>query len=901
MEFKDISALESKARVQSGEKKNDGRTNDLEFKWLTKKLGEGWLGWQALAADWMSKQTKSIQPKLNALANFFESYLDTCAPYAWDYHHFFRGYKGHRCSNEEFESVLKGRMNEKSVAQVINYTCDFIDFIIQENFTTEDEDNSFYHIVSNPLSKIKSKHSLNETVRNPLPYRYIKDLRQILCPLPEKEELACLQKGHIPDTPLLPNYHYRHFKHWVWAQQQTGQGNQGGDWFEVLPETLDKSDPDCVWRTKEITRKGKQTTIYQLWSPASAMIIFIKLHLPLRTYQVRMLDSGEADTWRYEQGKWQINNRHPFALGSEKRPFGKGVFRRIHDTMTGIYSTGLYINTNKTADQNKDELDRGYIVPWQHEEVLYWLEKLRNWQEKYNPIEQPTDCTTLQTKHTGEKKSQAQLSNMGEIAFLFRNASGKEVDRSMPITDNKVNKLWYNLLFSLEQQLADRGIVLDNGERLKLVQDYPESTSEKSGVATLFPLHSLRVSLITAYTMDTQLPLPVISKLLAGHSRLLMTIYYNKITPSVMAEKMGEAEEELNDQSEQSIKNFLKDASMEQIQCKMAFLQEDSIQNALVNRNPIGWENRATGVCLVGGNTVRSDELSTLGGCWNGGKLIKTAKSPQNRVYESVPHGPENCSRCRWFITDARYLPALNAEFNQVGYKAHLAANLSREIEGELEALRDEQFYCEEQGVPFIKHDKLQALERRYEKQQVEADEYTKDWIACFELIIRIIQIEDGREDVDTQDKLIAVGSEQDVSYALKFIETDSELLHLSLLCEDAEFYPDLEDNLIKSPVVEKRSRYLSRVLMKQGYEPIFMEMDEKQQLIAGNAMLRHMAKIADPNDKMEGYRKVANYIEAGEYLKDKKLLDGGLAALKNESMSFSSIISTTLLKDSNA
>ncbi|WP_380220022.1 VPA1269 family protein [Klebsiella pneumoniae] len=27
--------------------------------------------------------------------------------------------------------------------------------------------------------------------------------------------------------------------------------------------------------------------------------------------------------------------------------------------------------------------------------MLYWLEKLRNWQEKYNPIAKPTECTLL--------------------------------------------------------------------------------------------------------------------------------------------------------------------------------------------------------------------------------------------------------------------------------------------------------------------------------------------------------------------------------------------------------------------------------------------------------------------------------------------------------------------------
>lgn len=814
---------------------------------------------------------------------------------------FFKGYKGHVCSSEELEKVVRITINSPfNISKSVNYSCDFIDFVIEKVFSEEDDNGNLVPLVQNPLSKIKVQSNATETVRKPLPYRYIQDLRQILCPLPEKIELTVIEQDLKDGETLLPAYYYRHFKHWTWAQQQTGQSSQGGggDWFEVEPELIDKSDPDCVWRTKEITRNNKEITVHQIWSPVKAMVIFMKLHLPLRTYQVRMLDSGEADTWRYEQGQWVVNTKHDFALGNEIRPFGKGIFRRTHDTMTGLYSTGLYTNTNKTADQNKDELERGYIIPWQHEEVLYWLEKLRNWQEKYNPIAKPTDCTTLQRKHTKNKKSKASLESMGEVAFLFRDASAKGEDKYKPISCVATDAFWYQLLLTLENQLAERGNTLDNGERLKLVVDYPEGKSKRDMVATLFPLHSLRVSLITAYTMDTQLPLPVISKLLAGHTRLLMTIYYNKITPSVMAEKMDEAHGELDAKSKQSVRNFLKDASMEQIQCKMVYNSDDSIQAALVNRNPIGWEERSCGMCLVGGNTVKSDEVSTLGGCWNGGELINDAKNAASRIYTSVPHGPENCIRCRWFITEARYLPTLNAHFNQLSYKAHQAANLSVEIEGELEALKDEQFFCEEQGKPFIKHDELQALQRRYEKQQVEADEYAKDWIACFELIQKIIRVEEARNENDTKDKLIAVGSEQDVSHALKFIETDSELLHLSLLCDDAEFYPDLQDELRKTPAIQKRSMQLSRVLMKKGFEPIFMEMDDKQQLIAANAMLRQMAKIADPDDKLEGYRKVANYIEAGDYLTDNKLFSQGVNALANKAINLDGIALPNLLED---
>ncbi|EGQ8487217.1 integrase [Vibrio alginolyticus] len=886
--------------MMNKDKKKDGRSSDLTFSWMLTTLGAEWQQWQELAAKWMEKQTTGLGNKREALTRFFEFYLSEYAPYAiGNIDLFFKGYQGHKCSSEELSTLVKKTQNSPEIIQKgVNIPCDFIDFVIEKVFSEEDDYGNLVPLVQNPLNKIKRQNSTTETVRNPLPYRYIQDLRQILCPWPDKTELTVIEKNLKDGEILLPAYHYRHFKHWTWAQQQTGKSanSTGGDWFEVEPELIDKTDPDCVWRTKEVTRKGKQITLHQIWSPVKAMIVLMKLHLPLRTYQVRMLDSGEADTWRYEQGQWVVNTQHDFALGSEKRPFGKGIFCRIHDSMTGLHSTGLYINTNKTADQNKDELERGYIIPWQNEEVLYWLEKLRNWQEKYNPIAKPTDCTTLLKKHIATKKSKTQLESMGEIAFLFRDASAKGEDKSKPIPYTATDTFWYQLLLTLENQLAEQGNTLDNGERLQLVVDYPEGTARM--VATLFPLHSMRVSLITAYTMDTQLPLPVISKLLAGHTRLLMTIYYNKITPSVMAEKMSEAEAQLEAKSPQSTRNFLKDASMEQIQCKMVYHSDDSIQAALANRNPIGWEERSCGLCLVGGNTVKSDEVSTLGGCWNGGALLNNSKGAASRIYASVPHGPENCPRCRWFITEARYLPALNAHFNQLSYKAHQAANLSVEIEGELETLKDEQFFCEEQGKPFIKHDELQALQRRYEKQQVEADEYAKDWIACFELIQKIIRVEETRNEDDAKDKLIAVGSEQDVSHALKLIETDSELLHLSLLCDDAEFYPDLQDELRKTPAIQKRSMQLSRVLMKKGFEPIFMEMDDKQQLIAANAMLRQMAKIADPDDKLEGYRKVANYIEAGEYLTDNKLLSGGIHALSNKVINLDCIALPNLLED---
>ncbi|MFA9395767.1 MAG: VPA1269 family protein [Halodesulfovibrio sp.] len=838
--------------------KVDGRTTDLTLQWLTKNHGQGWETWRQLAEEWMMLQEYSTGTKLRSLFLFFDGYLARIAPWTENLSTFFEGTQdGWQASTDEFKRIIlenTKRSDNKSLVTMMNHVTTFIDWLLTTHFNEKNDHDYSIRPYVNPFEKQKVKGKNTEAVHNPLPYRYICDLRHILCPKTE---------GNFSD--------------WTWAQGNAADGHIGGHWFEVDESLIDKTDLDCVWRSKEITRNDKRIIIHQLWSPVAAMVLFIKLHLPLRTYQVRMLDSGEADAMRYENGEWVKNAKHPFVITHHK----KGVFRGFQDNATGLVSTGLYISTNKTADRNKDEFERGYEIPWQNEDVLYWLEKLRNWQEKYNPISKPTDCSTLEPKHTREKKSQAALSTMGHCCFLMRDASArKQEDRNKPIIETSIQTLWFKLLKQLEDNLLTSGNVLSDSTPLRLVHDYgAEYKGQKK--KTEFPLHSLRVSLITCYIMDAKLPLPVVSKLLAGHSRILMTVYYTKLTPAVMKEKMTEADKLLEGKSKESVRTFLKDAEMRQIECKMAYNNGESVQAALVNRNPLGWENRHHGLCLAGGNTVRSDECKIVSGCWNGGELIKDSKDAYGRIYNSVPHGAENCVRCRWFITDARYLPALNAHLNFMSYKAHEAANLAVKLEGDIEGMEELKYEAEIKRKPFTKHNELQALQRRYEKQLVVADEYTKDWIATFNLIRRLIEIEQGRRESDSPNKFVAVGSKNDIK--IGFMETKSELLHLSLLCDDAEVYPDMLDDIKKTPTIERRTQSLSRFMMRKGYMPQLLMLDKDQQLIAANAMMRQMALQANPTDRLNGYKQAADYLELGQFMQDSKLLDTGVMALEKQ------------------
>lgn len=311
----------------------------------------------------------------------------------------------------------------------------------------------------------------------------------------------------------------------------------------------------------------------------------------------------------------------------------------------------------------------------------------------------------------------------------------------------------------------------------------------------------------------------------------------------------------------------------------MAYHNIQSIQVALVNRNPLGWENRYHGLCLVGGNTAQSSEVKTVAGCWNGGEVIHNQKNIQS-INSAVPHGPENCVRCRWFITDARYLPALNAHLNFMSYKAYEAAKLARELDGSIQDLEESKYIAEIKGSTFQHHNELQTFQRRYEKQIVEAEEFIKDWIATFGLIRRIIEIEQERTKTDSTNKLVAVGSVNDIKVG--FTETTSELLHLSLLCEDAEIFPDLYDDIKKTSIIQDRTLNLSRIMMHAGYKPYLLMLDQDQQLMAANALMRQMAMQANPSEKLNGFKQITNYLELNQFLSDKKLLDIGVNALNH-------------------
>lgn len=814
---------------------------DRELTWISSEyphLDE----WRILAAQWLKEQQSSVATRLASLRVFLRAYL---------HEHVYKVGLPHSPGLVLSRSVLLPdywttcmQRYKKDVGRVQNnYVHDFLNWVLLTELSESDDHGR--PVVSpqfhNPVpKKARGGGGQNaESVRSPLPYGYIDELRTMLSQGP-------------------------YFRDWVWAQN--GERKKAGDWFTVEESQINKNDRDCVWRLR---RKSDGDEILEIWSPVRWVALLVKLILPLRTMQVRFLDSGEADTWRYtrdDRGEvsWQ-SNRSALAEGTERRPLRQGVFRRVMLPNQATASAILYVNTNKTLDIGKDGTDKGYELPWMssapvHSDAFYWLEKLRNWQEKYNPLNRRVAWTELDQTRL-ELKAKTQLASFPPACFLFRLPETGSAAAHLPMPGSSLEIAWYKLLKAFEERLAKRGEVHADGKRICLVK--PDVKWP------LFPLHSLRVSLITALALEGQVSFPVLQKI-AGHSRLIMTLYYTKLGTVYPQQALEEAAKRLDSRKAESIVTFLRNTEYKELVKDAIANNTATLATAIPEhpaaRNPAGWMPMHHGLCLVGGNTVPMDSNNSIGGCHNGGPNIGSESTPR---YAPTPGGARNCVRCRWFVTEPHHIWALNAHANTLFYHSDETVKQALKTERQLSELKSERANCEETGAPFQKQELLSEVERLHETAMQRYSDITEDVAATVRLVQRCVEqarrleIEGGANGA-----LIAVGAALDVQLAVQ--EVPSELLQLSGVCDAAELYPDINPG----KAVFRRSQLLDAALAREGLPPMLMTLDEEEQLIAGNAFMNSLARAASPENSAVGRRQVISVMDAGKSLSEALHLD---------------------------
>lgn len=819
---------ERKVRVGSAktrtvrESKIRSSTRDTELLYLL-DIDPDLEQWRALAAEWMATLTASVDMAANTLKLFFVDYVHkyqlSTEPAV-----FLRANSKLPCF---YEICLAQRKSKTSVQAAYSSLTRFLDYVLTNYFSVEDDMGrrivppEFCNRVP-PLPAGLADHSdaRDESNKSVLPYKYIEELRSLLCP--------------TTATTL---------RDWSWAQD-AGSSVKGGDWFVVSEEDIDTEDPDCVWRKRstspfeKYTGGVQKTHLYEMWSPVRAIALYVKLELPLRTYQVRMLDSGEADTSRYSNGKW-LPNDSDLAKGSTKNPFRRGVFRRMSDGLSQVEMTGLYINTNKTADRNKDEWSKGYELPWQHERVLYWLERLRNWQQKYNPIMKPTPWESLELKHLGAMKPQSQLKAMGSTCFLFRDAAASAEDRVKPLANTTlIEALWYKLLARLQSRCAERGERDLSGKNLTFVLPHNRTT-------THYPLHSLRVSLITAYALEGGVPMPILSKCIAGHARLVMTLYYTKAGITYVTDKMTEAETRLLANEQSNYARWLKDATYRELESNGAYFDPAAI-NAVLHAQASGasFVKDEKGICPKGGF-----------GCNTGGV---TVNDDADRItYGEVPGYPErNCPRCRWFFTGPAFLGGLQNHWNFISLQMTDTGERIVNLEGQIAKLEDDRFECEVNDRPFPLQEDLDKVRRVWQSEMAHNNKLAGDLNATLRLITRCRAIATQQGPINSV-SLVAAGTESDVRIA---IQECSKLQQVLTAVAGSALYPE---NDIRRAALQAGRAY-DLMLAMNGKPPVFFRMTEEELV----PVVQHMTlmlqaeagSIKDAIPYVEGSRLLASY-----------------------------------------
>tara|TARA_R110001583_G_scaffold26533_16_gene95565 strand:+ start:1531 stop:6426 length:4896 start_codon:yes stop_codon:yes gene_type:complete len=567
------------------------------------------------------------------------------------------------------------------------------------------------------------------------------------------------------------------------------------EWITVPISTIDVEDPDCVYKIVD-------DELAKIWIPIYWMHAYALFSVPLRGMQIAYNDSGEADNYlpEYENGKviWKENKGELAGLTKSQ-----GMIKRYSKGEFGMFSTSNKTSTNLGTQS----------VPWMPEELAYWLIKLRKWQSKYNPITAPK--AWLDCEHTNLNETQRK--QKGVNCFLFRDFGEEECGT---FGGRLANRLAVALYYS-----QPKGIQLAtcNGS-LNAISRYKSE----------YTPHSMRVSLITIYVMEYNLDLSIIMKL-AGHSSIVMSVYYVKIQGVALRKKIEEGEKRALKDQAKATQSMIEQLRIDEIKANLVGNSEATLK-AINNNTPVGnFLFRDWGICPHAGTR-----------CEDGGELIGNtqARSPTPNGYL----GGENCIRCRHFITGPAFIGGLLAIFQEI--ILHLEAKQSHydeliadesELLIKLEKEDEKEYLCNKKDIKFdsAKREEILAYKRKtkseYEVVAKKMDVLYCDLGAVSTLVHQcqaLLNQTNFHINSDKENLQLIVRSDHELQV---IAEEVSQYELLCEVCENAEIYQSASAELAITP----RSQLLDTMMLRNNLDPKLFMMTPKQQLKAGNQLNR--------------------------------------------------------------
>lgn len=698
----------------------------------------------------------------------------------------------------EWLSTNKSKLIAHKILISVN---EFLDFVIREYLTSEDDKTG--EVVRaknayNPFSNLSINHSLERKSQ-----LNETDKFKLAYQYVQAARQWIIPKGAKTFSDLT---HLQKFR---------------SDWFDVDPEKVDINDPNCIVRDNN----GK----LQIWFPAYWIHTYTLMSVPARGRQIAYCDSGEADEMipiisNSGSIKWEKN---PSPLSGTTK--NQGFIQYIDDGELGMYFT-----SNKTSSNG-----RGYGVPWIPDDLAYWIIQLRNWQKKYNPIFRPMPWLDCKRTWLNEMQRNAKGSN----CFLFRDFGSEEPGHFSGRLASRLSAALYHT----------------QPRELQLASLSKDETVLKHYTSKYTP-HSMRVSLITAYLEEFRLPLTTIMKV-AGHSSVVMTIYYCKLGAEDLRHRFTEGEKRAMQNKAYAAQRMIEQGRIDEIKNELIATTSDAL-NLISSDTPVGtYLFRDYGICPFGGQR-----------CDDGGEFIQCS---QIRSATPVGYlGSQNCIACRHFITGPAFMGGLLSLGNEISLASHLQYEKYSELEQQLKELNrqinaqdDAAYDLEREGAATnigVRND-LELQKRKtfseFESAAKKLDSIVCDYNKvcrhikqCQALVNNETEKSIGDDSAPTTKLIIQSDHELEVAY-----EDASLFKQLSEVCENSEIYQCASSEMALAP----RSQLLDKMALKNMVPLHMFSLDKKQQLVVGNQITRLML------DRLKCWTKVDALVDGRICLQD--------------------------------
>lgn len=622
----------------------------------------------------------------------------------------------------------------------------------------------------------------SQSTKLPLGYEYILRAREYLVP---NGDQVFINRPSFTDLSHLQSFF-----------------NSRVDWVDIDRSLVDFDDPSCVWRLAEgvirdVDGTRRKLDVYQIWSPVRFVALYTLLRFPLRGQQILWLDSGEADNeiavFDTVAGGigWRDNTESPAGKGSNKRR-PQGVLQRGESGQAK-----LYVTTNKTGARTG-----GYEIDWVPDDLAYWLVMLRQWQSKYNPLNEPTQWSNIALPTRVNKKI---LKARGTQTFLFRiNGSGQPIK-----TSSVFEVLLPELLYRIQREHENLAVISPH-IRYRYVSPYTP--------------HSLRVSLITAFIVDGDAPIHLISKLV-GHASLVMTIYYVKLGSEQMRRSMGETEKRAAQLVTERDAATIREQGIGPLRSQL--IVRDS-NRALID------SNIPNSACVVFDCGVCPMAAAL---CHTGGEPI--SERPNETIYGAVEAGylgQKNCLRCRYFITGVPFLGGLVSLANEISLEVFTESGRYQHYSEQVKCLEHEFYDACKQNKPDTQAHIRKSATANMEHSASKLDGFLKDYASANHFIRSTLELiktdtADTSGDQESGVRLVSAGGLEDIGQA--FDESSTQYHLLSEICQNAAIYHSSNP----SRAIPLISEAIDRMAENNNLKPAMFRLTYEQKIIVANEL----------------------------------------------------------------